>query len=174
MDFKRPWIRLAVSVFLFFHLFGVLIAPNPGSFLSQSLAFIYRPYLNALGLAHTWGFFAPEPVSPPMYIDYVIDRKNGGPVNGRFPDEVSPFFFRDRQNRRMSLSKFILSTDDNIKNMFVHYLCSQEKDILSMNLWRVVGTQPSLQMVQEGKKKMTDPVDFKIEVLGTYYCPEKL
>jgi hypothetical protein len=173
MDFKRPWIRLAVSAFLLFHLGAVLLAPNPSSYLTQSLSTVYRPYTNLFGLAHTWGFFAPEPVSPPMYIDYVIQKRSAPAVSGRFPPEQNPYFFRDRHNRRMSLSKFILSNDDNIKNMFVRYLCLQENDILSINLWRVVATQPSLKMVQDGEKKMTDPVDFKIEVLGTYYCPEQ-
>ncbi len=93
-------------------------------------------------------------------------------MSGRFPDEVDPFFFRDRQNRRMSLSKFILSTDDNIRNMYVRYLCKEHPDTTSMRLWRVLTTQPSLEMVQKGIKKMTDPVDYKIEVLGTYYCAE--
>jgi hypothetical protein len=172
MTENRPWIRLTISAFLIFHLIGVLLAPNPASFLSQSLAFVYRPYTNFLGLAHTWGFFAPEPVSPPMYIDYVINRNYDVPVNGRFPAEVSPYFFRDRQNRRMSLSKFILNSDDNLRNMFVRHLCIKEKDVSSINLWRVVATQPSLQMVRSGERKMTDPVDFRIEVLGTYFCPE--
>jgi hypothetical protein len=173
MDFKRPWIRLTVSTFLIFHLGGVLLAPNPTSYLSQALSPVYRPYTNFLGLAHTWGFFAPEPVSPPMYIDYVIQKRGAPAMSGRFPPEQNPYFFRDRHNRRMSLSKFILSSDDNIKNMFVRYLCLRESDVLSINLWRVVATQPSLAMVQAGEKKMTDPVDFKIEVLGTYYCPEE-
>jgi hypothetical protein len=128
--------------------------------------------VNALGLAHSWGFFAPEPVSPPMYIDYVVQRKNAPPVSGRFPPETNPYFFRDRHNRRMSLSRFILSSDANLKNMFVRYLCWDQREVISMNLWRVTGTQPSLDMVREGKKKMTDAVDHKIEVLGTYYCPE--
>lgn len=174
MDFKRPWIRLVVSAFLLFHLGAVLLAPNQASYLTQSLSFLYRPYTNLLGLAHSWGFFAPEPVSPPMYIDYVIQKKGAPEVSGRFPPEQNPYFFRDRHNRRMSLSKFILANDSNTKNMFVRHLCLQEKDVLNIKLWRVVATQPSLSMVQAGEKKMTDPVDFKIEVLGTYYCPENL
>lgn len=173
MELHRPWMRLLVSAALLFHLGGILLAPNPSSYLSQSLSFIYRPYTNFLGMAHTWGFFAPEPISPPMYIDYVAEKKSGPPTSGRFPPEQNPYFFRDRHNRRMSLSKFILNSDDNIRNMFVRYLCIQEPDISAINLWRVVGTQPSLKMVQDGEKKMTDPVDFKIEVLGTYYCSEK-
>lgn len=167
------WKRVLISTFLVFHLIGVFIAPNPASFLSQALAPVYRPYMNLLGLSHTWGFFAPEPISPPLYIDHIMELRNGMSVSGRFPEEVNPYFFRDRYNRRMSLSKFILSTDDNIRNMYVRYLCRSNPDAISTKLWRVVATQPSLQMVQNGEKKMTDPVDFKIEVLGTYYCPEK-
>lgn len=168
-----PWKRVFISAFLAFHLLGVLITPNPASFLSQALSPIYRPYMNLLGLSHTWGFFAPEPISPPLYIDHVVEMRNGTPVSGRFPAEANPYFFRDRYNRRMSLSKFILSSDDHIRNMYVRYLCEENPDAVSAKLWRVVATQPSLQMVQRGEKRMTDPVDFKIEVLGTYYCPEK-
>lgn len=164
--------RLAVSVFLLFHLGGVFLSPNPASYLSQALSPIYRPYMNFLGLAHTWGFFAPEPVSPPMYIDYIIEKKEGGQLSGRFPAEKDPFFFRDRQNRRLSLSKFIVATDDNIRNMFVRYQCMHEEDVQSIKLWRVVHTQPSLESVRKGEKKATDAGDYKIEVLGTFYCPE--
>jgi hypothetical protein len=166
--------RLAVSCALLFHLGGVLLMPNPASYLTQALSPVYRPYMNYLGLAHTFGFFAPEPVAPPMYIDYIIDKKGGQQISGRFPDEKDPFFFRDRQNRRMSLSRFIMNSDDNIRNMFVRYHCIHEKDLESIRLWRVTLTQPSLDDVKQGKKRMTDPADYKIEVLGTYYCPEKL
>lgn len=167
------WARRAVSALLLFHLVGVFTAPNPYSYLSLSIAKIYRPYMNFFGLAHTWGFFAPEPISPPLYLDYSLEIKDGLPVNGRFPDETSPFFFRDRHNRRMSMSRFIASSDDNIRNMFVRYLCRQNPGAVSAKIWRAIGTQPSLEMVQKGQKKMTDPVDFKIETLGTYYCPEE-
>ncbi len=173
MEIKRPWVKIAISAFLLFHLTGIILAPNPTSYLTQSLATVYRPYTHFLGLGHTWGFFAPEPVSPPLYIDYIIERKDAAPISGRFPEEGDPYFFRDRQNRRMSLSKFILMVDDNIKNMFINYLCQQHENILSIKLWRVLTTQPSLAMVQSGEKKMTDPVETKIEVLGTYYCQEK-
>jgi hypothetical protein len=170
----RPWIRLVLSALLLFHLTGIVLAPNPYSYLTLSLASVYRPYTNFLGLAHTWGFFAPEPIYPPMYIDYVIERKNEAPLEGRFPDEKNPYFFRDRHNRRMSMSRFILSSDDHLRNMFVRYLCLKESNIHSIKLWRVLTTQPSLEMVQRGEKRMTDPVEYKIEVLGTYFCPEKL
>lgn len=169
---EKKWLKRFISAFLLFHIFGVLITPNPSSYLTKSLAVIYRPYMNFFGLSNTWGFFAPEPISPPMYIDYTIELKNGESTQGRFPDEVNPYFFRDRHNRRMSLSKFILSSDDNMKNMFIRLLCIKNPEMRLAKVWRVTATQPSLDMVQRGEKKMTDPVEFKIEVYGTFYCPE--
>jgi hypothetical protein len=175
MGAPKPWLRAAISAFLLFHLLGVVAAPNPNSYLYASIAPLYRPYMNALGLGHTWGFFAPEPAAPPMYIDYIVDKLDGSSISGRFPEEGSPFFFRDRQNRRMTLSRFILSADDNIRNMFVRRFCLQNKDqVQQIRLWRTVATQVSLEQVKKGEKRMTDAAEHKIEVLGTYYCPEKL
>jgi hypothetical protein len=64
-------------------------------------------------------------------------------------------------------------SDENIRNMFVHYLCHEYPDMESANLWKIMDTEPSLEMVQKGEKKITDPAESKIEVLGTFYCPEK-
>lgn len=173
MIFESAWGRRFLSAFLVFHLFGVFTAPNPSSFLAQTIAPVYRPYLNFFGLASTWSFFAPEPFYLPVYIDYVISRKDKMPVSGRFPEEVNPYLFRDRYNRRISLTRIILMSDDHIRNMFVHHLCEEYPDMESANLWKVMATEPTLEMVQKGEKRITDPAEMKIEVLGTYYCPEK-
>lgn len=167
------WGKRLLSVFLLFHLFGVLVAPNPSSYLARTVMPLYRPYLNFFGLGSTWSFFAPEPFYHPVYIDYVVNRRDKMAVSGRFPEEVNPYRFRDRYNRRLSLARIMLFNDENMRNMFVHYLCGQHPDMESANLWRVTATEPSLEMVQKGEKKITDPADLKIEVLGTYYCPEK-
>jgi hypothetical protein len=167
------WGRRLVSLLLLFHLFGVLVAPNPSSYLAQTIAPVYRPYLSFLGLGSTWSFFAPEPFYLPVYIDYVINRREKMPVSGRFPDEVNPYAFRDRYNRRISLTRIILMSDDHVRNMFVHWLCEQYPDMESANLSKVMATEPTLEQVRKGEKKITDPADFRIEILGTYYCPEK-
>lgn len=146
--------------------------PNPRSYVVMSVSKILFPYMSALGISHTWGFFAPEPISPPMYIDYSLQLKNGQTETGRYPAEKNPYPFRDQYNRRMSMSKIVMSSDENIQNMFMNFLCNRNKEISSAKLWRVTGISPSLEMVQKGEKKMTDSVDYKIEVLGTYYCVE--
>lgn len=173
MFFERVWGRRVISAILLFHLFGVLAAPNPGSYLWMRISPLYRPVMSFFGLASTWAFFAPEPFYQPIYIDYVVNRKNGAPVSGRFPDEVNPYWLRDRYNRRIGLARIILASDDNVRNMFVHYLCHEYPDMEDAQLYRVDATEPSLEQVQRGEKKITDPAELKINVLGTYYCPEK-
>lgn len=164
--------RRFISLLLLFHLLGVITAPNPTSYLSLVLQPVYRPYLGLLSLASTWSFFAPEPFFLPVYVDYVVSRKSQMPVSGRFPEERSPYFLRDRYNRRIALARVVLSSDDHVRNMFVRYLCHRYPDMESANLWGVFATEPSLEMVRSGERKITDPADHKIQVLGTYYCPE--
>lgn len=164
--------RRLVSFFLLFHLLGVLTAPNKISFLSQAIAPVYTPYLTLLGLASTWSFFAPEPFYAPVHLDYAIEQKDGMPVTGRFPDAENPFFFRDRFNRRIALTRQIAASEGTIKGMFVHYLCGQYPGMISVKLWGVMGTMSSLQQVKGGERKITDPGEIKTEVLGTHYCPE--
>ena len=173
MFLESAWGRRLISAALLFHLLGVLVAPNPSSYLAQSVSFLYRPYLSFFGLGSTWSFFAPEPFYLPVYIDYVVNRPDKQPVSGRFPDEQNPYLFRDRYNRRIALTRVILLSDDNIRNMFVNHLCHEYPDMENANLWRVMATEPSLDMVQKGERKITDAAETKIEVLGTYYCPEK-
>ncbi len=165
-------IRTLVSLLLAAHLFAVVVGPNSRSYLFSSAQFLLHPWLAGLNLAHSWGFFAPEPISPPIYIDWVSERRGAVSESGRFPDEKNPFFFRDRHNRRMSMSKFIMSKPDNIQNMFMNWQCKKDPSLVSMKVWRVTGIQPTLDMVRSGEKKMTDVVDYKIDVMGSFYCPE--
>ncbi len=164
--------RRFATLFLCFHLLGVLTAPNKASFLTGALSPVYGPYLNLLGLASTWSFFAPEPFYAPVHIDYKIERKNGMPVSGRFPEAESPYFFRDRYNRRISLTRFLLSSEGNLKGMFVSHLCREYPDLDSVQMWGVMATVNSLQAVQKEGRKITDPAELQTTVLGTHYCAE--
>jgi hypothetical protein len=166
-------VRLFLSLVILIHLCGVLIIPNPRSYLYVWLSGFYEPYFSVLGLRQTWGFFAPEPIAPPIYIDYIAERKNAMNLEGRFPVEVNPYFFRDRYNRRLSMSRFIIGSDDNIRNMFMRYTCMQNPDVVSARLWKVTGVQPSVEDVVKNKKRIVDPVEYHIDPLGTYYCPEE-
>lgn len=165
--------RTLLSLLLIFHLFAVLVTPNARSYLYLSARPIIKPYLDALGMGHTWAFFAPEPVFTPMYLDYVVEFKSGDPLRLRFPEETNPYFFRDRYNRRMNLSHFIMNSEDNWKNMLVSHLCHQHRDVSSVKLWRISSQQPTIEMVQAGTRKMTESFDDKIEVLGSYFCAEE-
>lgn len=168
---KSARARLLVSFFLLFHLFGVVTTPNRMSFLTQTLAPVYYPYLSLLGLYSTWSFFAPEPFYAPVHIDYKIERHGGMPVEGRFPPAENPYAFRDRFNRRISLTRQVIGTEGNIRGMFMNWLCHEYPGLDSAQLWAVMATIPSLEQVKLGDRKITDPAELRTEVLGTQYCP---
>lgn len=165
--------RLLLSLFLLFHVFAIWASPNPRSFLYLSSSPVLKPYLDFLGLNSSWAFFAPEPVFPPMYLDYAIEFADRDTVRGRFPEQQDHNFFRDRFNRRMSLSRSIMTNEAHTQNMFVPYLCREYPGASDIKLWRVTGIQPSFEMVRKGEKKVTDAIEEKIEVLGTFYCAEE-
>ncbi len=166
------WAKRFASALLAFHLLGVITAPNRVSFLTQSIAPVYYPYMSLLGLYSTWSFFAPEPFYAPVHIDYKIERTGGMPVAGRFPPAENPYFFRDRFNRRISLTRQLIGTDGNIRGMFMNWLCHQYPGLDSAQLWGVMATIPSLEQVQLGDRKITDAAELRTQVLGTHYCPE--
>lgn len=168
----QPWPRRLISVLLVFHLLGVVTSPNRVSFLTATLAPVYYPYMSLLGLYSTWSFFAPEPFYAPVHIDYKLERRGAMPLEGRFPPAQNPYLFRDRFNRRISLTRQVLGSEGNIKGMFMSWLCHEHPDLDSAQLWGVMATIPSLEQVKLGDRKITDPAELRTEVLGTHYCPE--
>ena len=162
--------KIAISLFLCFHLLGVIFLPNLSSYTGQFISKIYLPYMNGLGLGGAWSFFAPEPFSPPMYVDYTLEMKDAISVSGRFPDEQEYFFFRSPKNRRGSLTRFILSEDKHSEFMFMNYICHKVPEATSAKLWLVRGTQPDFNMVREQGVPMSKTVDYKSQFIGEYPC----
>jgi hypothetical protein len=77
-----------VSLLLVVHLTAVVTAPlsvAPSSELFGRMFGFFRPYLQAANLNHGYRFFGPDP-GPGHHVRYVVERADGGLVEGRFPD----------------------------------------------------------------------------------------
>ena len=87
------WLRLAVSLWLVFHLGAIIIAPaavGPSSELVHAAWNFYGPYIELLYLNHGYHFFAPEPEESTL-VAYEAERPDGTVIRGRIPDpEISP------------------------------------------------------------------------------------
>lgn len=106
-----PWpagVRIAVSLFLAWHVFAVFIAPMSISHPSPIARQIgQRPpmqwYINGLYLNHGYMFFAPNP-GPGHIIRYVVTDAEGRPLaEGEFPDR-SVYWPRLRYHRHFMLA----------------------------------------------------------------------
>lgn len=164
------FVRVALSVFIVWQLIGAIFIPNLSSYTGAKLAKIYVPYMNGLGLGGIWSFFAPEPFSPPMFIDYTLEMKDKLPVSGRFPDVNEEHFFRASMNRRISLVRFILTDPKHSEFMFMNYICHKFPDAVSAKLWGVRGEQPDFNMVREQGKKMSVTVHYSSQFIGEFPC----
>ena len=85
----RRAVRAAISVLIALHVLAVFIGPwampPQTSELAVTCARIFQPYLEIMGLANGYRFFAPEP-GPSHLVRYEITRDDGQQIEGVFPD----------------------------------------------------------------------------------------
>jgi hypothetical protein len=104
-----------------------------------------------------WGFFAPEPGPPPVFIEWeLLDQKGNTLEMDRFPSFPDPFWIRERQNRRMSLTRFMMSEDQRIEKMMFPFLCQNHQGVASIRMWKVGYSIPSPLDVVHEKRKLGD------------------
>lgn len=171
MAASRKVFRLILSIFIVFHLFAILLAPNSQTYLGIQAAFFVQPYVNFLGLASQWGFFAPDPGPPPVFIEYELFGDNGSSLGTKtWPEKKSSFWLRERQNRRIAVARFLVASNERTEKMMGPYLCSQHREARSVKLWRVVGTIPNLHEVAAKKRVIGDDVGTERKFVTQYLC----
>lgn len=170
---KNIILKIGLSFALVFHLLGVIFIPNSTSYTGQKIEKIVFPYMYHLGLSGAWSFFAPEPFSPPMYLDYVVTIKDRAPISDRFPKLENEFFFQARQNRRVSVARFIMQDTANVEYMFASHICQTFEGAESIKVWAVRGIQPDWDSVQKSGKKISKTVDEVSEFLGNFQCQDR-
>ncbi len=165
------WLKAALSVWIVYHLFAVMLIPNSQSFLGMKAVPWIEPYANFFEFTNIWSFFAPEPGPPPVYIEYeLIDRQGGASEFGRWPERQSPFSLRERQNRRIAAAEFMMSSEVRAERMMVQYLCRRHSQAGSFRLWRVVYSIPGFQEVAEGKRVIGDEVRMERRLVSHSFC----
>ena len=86
-DLPRPAACAIVSVLVVLHVAAVFLGPFAlqGSEMATVAASVLRPYMDVMGLANGYRFFAPEP-GPSHLVRYELTRADGSQVTGTFPD----------------------------------------------------------------------------------------
>lgn len=166
--------RALLSLALVFHLFAVLLAPNKETYLGFRAAKIVEPYLNFLELGSSWNFFAPEPGPPPVFVEWELVGKRGEQLGrGQFPELPDPFTLRERQNRRIAFTRFMVFDDSRTQGVMVPWLCRNHPEAASVRVWRVIHTIPSLNDVAAGRRRIGDDVGLERRSAAHGLCPER-
>jgi hypothetical protein len=170
---KPRTIQIWLSVFVLFHLTAVVISPGGPTFLGKTIEPWIKPYVNTFELASSWSFFAPEPGPPPIHVVYEVESEKRELVKaGTFPETGDPFFFRDRQNRRIAAARFMLSGQDRLEKVMVPYLCRTVPGAYSVRVGQQVHMLPSLQDVADGKRHIGDGKQIETKWVSTTFCKQ--
>lgn len=165
------WIKAALSVFIVYHMFCVLLAPNSQTYLGGRAKFLVNPYVSFFELASQWGFFAPDPGPPPVFVEYEAVADGGEPIaTGSWPEKKDPFFIRERQNRRIAVARFLMAGEGRIEKTFGPYYCRQYPKARSVRLWRTVQGMANLHDVASGKRTIDDTKALERKWITQYLC----
>lgn len=159
-------VKLALSLWLIFHVVGVILTPATASPLIESIyRRIYSPYLVPLHMIHRYRFFAPEP-GPSGLIRWSIARADGSRLKGEFPHrDITP---RQLYHRHFMLAERSLSKADQeawFRAYAKHLLHKHGGE--SISLQHVFHLLPTAAEIQEGHA-LTDPEFYDVEEIGTW------
>lgn len=83
---QRYWTRIAINVFVCWHLFALAIWLMPGqSSIAQSLGNVVRPYMTLTGFMQGWNMFSPNPYTLDVYVEARIHYADGSVRSWEFP-----------------------------------------------------------------------------------------
>jgi hypothetical protein len=164
------WVKAGLSVFIAFHLFCVILFPICDTPMGERLTHWARPYVLALELTNNWNFFSPNP-SPPIYVDYeLVDDHGEIQSEGRWPEPKDPFFWRDRQTRRITATDFMIAGEVRVEKMMVSYFCNQPSHPHSVRLWRAMESQPTAEQVVSGQRRPGDGKGTERKFVSQTFC----
>lgn len=148
------------------------MSPNREAFSRSSLVeLFFEPYFHFFEFSTSWSFYAPDPGTFLLYLDWEILGGNGELLEtSRFPESPSPFLLRDRENRRTAAVRFMLDFDARTEKMMTPYLCNKLSGAVSVRLWRVIIPLPDWRDVANGKRRVDDKVGIERQWISHSSC----
>jgi hypothetical protein len=83
--FVLDWRKCLINAFLLWQMSAVAVWLLPPSLLQFQLSAIAKPYMMMTGCWQAWTMFSPQPSNTDMYVDAVIEYKDGSQRTWDFP-----------------------------------------------------------------------------------------
>jgi len=166
----RRWLRLAVSGWLVFHLFVIVIAPaavSPASEIVQAGWSVCQPYIQILDLDHGYHFFAPEPGDSTL-LAYEAERPDGTVVRGRIPNrEIVP---RLLYHRHFMLTEHMSDASEELEHLWHESYAehiAREHGAARVSLIQQTHKLSSMERIRDGGR-LDDPESYEERELGVF------
>lgn len=173
----NPCLKGAISVWLAYHLVGLLVAPAsipPSSELVRSSWVLFGPYLQFLNMNQGNHFFAPDPGASTI-VRYRAELPDGNIVTGQIPHRgISP---RLMYHRHFMLTETLGSTDEfdtRVRPLLVRAMARQlcrELDAKAITLTQSLHLLPTMQWRRAGQNS-EDPELFEDIPLGRFLATD--
>lgn len=172
--------KIALTIFLLYHLSAVALLPIGSSLLGRKLAWLFLPYANTLGFNTTWQFFSPGP-SPMFYLEYRPDNGEDVIANVAGSDASEPLTYPEKRhgtqwseawNRRLFGMRFLALNAERTERYLVPFLCRAADYPKSVDLKSVVERVEDIERPGEASefKDLTERVELPRQ---KYSCPER-
>jgi hypothetical protein len=179
-------VRCVVSALLVWHLVAVILGPLslPPSILASALMPLFKPYIRATYLDHSYKFFAPDP-GPSHLIRYDVMLADGSHKRGTFPS-LQDNWPRLLYHRHFMLTEFIGSAppvptfdprQEWHKQPLWEWQGAYAKSYAQHLLDKYHGRSVSLELVQHALAppervlagaKLDDPASYRARPLGSF------
>ena len=90
-----------------------------------------------------------------------------------WPEAKDPYFLRERQNRRIAITRFIMQTNDRVEKVFGSYYCRTNPKARSVRLWRTIRHMANLHDVASGARTIDDGKGAEKKYVSQYLCEVK-
>ena len=165
---------MLLSLFVCFHLFVITIAPAPESRIFFYTNRFFQPYAGFFEFAATWNFFAPQPDPPVHTIRWELLDEKGDQISTdsmpHLPDDQ--FFFRDRYNKRVTMTRFASASSERIESIFGNYLCKLDSRAKSVRIWQGIYLIPKLDEIRQKKRNINDFEKTDVRSIAHVYCDQ--
>jgi hypothetical protein len=169
-------LKAFLSLFIVFHIFAVVILPNPESIVNRVLSPIIVPYGSFLGVNTTWRFFSPNPLVR-LLVYEVFSRNADGVLEGktyRYPRTLQEEGLRETFNRKFSNSMFMMARLEYITDVLRPSLCKWHPEAETIAISMTGRVLSSIEKTKfEGAKTRDELGTMQTQYLTDIHCKEE-
>ena len=157
----EPALKILISVWVVYHLAGIVILPNGGSFLGRHFGPYFLYYANAIGANNAWNFFSPEP-PPTLYFEYKITfplaegKSSRETLQGFFPPEKTNVVLNTSERRRLYAMEYLMVNPMQIDALVAPWLCRSYPNAAEVEITHKLLDLPTLDVAIAS---ISDPVE---------------